>query len=180
MRDKDHSRLLAGFLQGEHGATSTVQGWVAVVVRGGWRFADSDSVIQTILLELLELGRRGVIREDGGLRSYVQTVARHSCVDTFRREQLRVTSSLEDQHFELPDTSLHPHLRVELSQQLERLRFVWQALGQDCRRIMRWAFTDELTSAEIARRLEIKAGNARIRLHRCVQKARKLAEEHVR
>jgi len=183
MTDESRSanEIRDAFLSGESAATRLVRDWIAGIVRGGWRFADPDAVIQAVVVELLELARRGAIRSDTSFRSYVQTVTRHSCVDAYRRERLRRTDELDDQHFEVADeTSADPHTRIELSQQLERLRFIWQGLAPACRELLRWAYADEVPSAEIARRLQISAGNARVRLHRCLERARELRREHYR
>lgn len=168
-----------GFLEGEHAATTTVQGWVRGVVHGGWRFRDADAVVQEILLELVRLGRSGSVRDDRDFKAYVQTVTRHTCVDIFRRERLRAAESLDDSFFEVPGgDDADPEQAYRARHRRERLRYILQGLEPGCRTLLRWAYADERSSADIADQLDITAGNARVRLHRCLERARALYREY--
>ncbi len=176
---RDPSEIRTAFLTGEDRAVHEVEDWVSGLVRGGWRFRDPDAVVQEILLELVGLGRSGTIREDLDFRAYVRTVARHTCVDIHRRDRLRRTESIDDPYFETPadDDAPDPEERLAARRRRERLRYLMQGLAPACRSLLRWAYGDGLSSNEIADRLEIAPGAARVRLHRCLERARKLSRE---
>lgn len=174
-------KIRDAFLRDGTEAVEEVRSWVRAVVHGGWRFPDPDAVVQEIMLELVRLGRGGGIRKAPDFRAYVRTVARHSCVDAFRRERVRQTQPLDDVYFEIPGApDGDPEQRYLEQRRRERLRFLWQALAPACRELLRWAHGDDMTSSQIAERLGISAGAARVRLHRCLERARELHRESIR
>lgn len=178
LTSRSSAEIRAAFLAGERAAIEEVEGWVGGIVHGAWSFADPDAVRQEILLELVQLGRAGEVRSGTDFRAYVRSVARHSCIDAYRRGRLRNTETIDDTFFELPDDSwIDAETRFEVSRRRERLRFLWQALAPTCRDLLRWAYGDGLSAAAIAERLGIRAGNARVRLHRCLERARELRRE---
>ncbi|MDX1388673.1 MAG: sigma-70 family RNA polymerase sigma factor [Acidobacteriota bacterium] len=159
-------KIRDAFLRDGTEAVEEVRSWVRAVVHGGWRFPDPDAVVQEIMLELVRLGRGGGIRKAPDFRAYVRTVARHSCVDAFRRERVRQTQPLDDVYFEIPGApDGDPEQRY---------------LEQRRRELLRWAHGDDMTSSQIAERLGISAGAARVRLHRCLERARELHRESIR
>jgi RNA polymerase sigma factor (sigma-70 family) len=172
-------RIRSAFLAEHDAAILEVRRWIRGVVRGGWRFADPEAVVQEILLELIRLGRDGAVRDDRDFAAYVRTVARHSCVDAFRRARIRETASIDDVFFEdePPGPGDDPERALLERRRREHLRFVWQGLAQPCRDLLRWAYAERSSSAEIANRLGISAVNARVRLHRCLERARAIHRE---
>ena len=97
--------ILQAFLDEQDAALETVRDWVCGHVGSRWRFRDPEAVVQEIVLELLRLARDGRIRRDSSFRAYVQTVARHTCVDQYRRQRLRTSSETEDGFFDsVPDS----------------------------------------------------------------------------
>jgi RNA polymerase sigma factor (sigma-70 family) len=169
-----------GLIAGSPEAVETVRRWAASVVHGGrWSLADRDGAVQEIAARILHLARDGRIRAGADFRSFVLMVSRHTCVDLYRRERLR-------RSFEEPDPPLEdraapgedPHAALERRERLDRLRYVVQAIPEECRRLWRWAYAEGLSGAEIGRRLGITEGNARVRLHRCARRARRIWDEY--
>jgi RNA polymerase sigma factor (sigma-70 family) len=170
--------ILQAFLEEQDAALETVRGWVCGHVGSRWRFRDPEAVVQEIVLELLHLAREGRIRSDSSFRAYVQTVARHTCVDQYRRQRLRTSSETEDGFFDsVPDSRPDPEQAASERERREHARFIFQALDPACRNLLGWSFGDDLPGAEIARRLGITAVNARVRVHRCLEKARSLRRD---
>jgi RNA polymerase sigma factor (sigma-70 family) len=169
------SRLREGFLQEREEAITAVRAWVAAVVHGRWRFRDPESVIQEILVELLRMGRDGRVRPDSSFRSFVMTVACHTCVDLWRRERLRTSAEVVDDFFDdIVDPGGDPEEAARQRQRLEQVRFVFQALDEPCRELLGRVFGDGMSSAKAGAHLGITAGNVRVRVHRCLQAAREI------
>jgi len=166
------------FVAEEEPALETVRGWVAFLVSSRWSFADPDAVVQEVVLELIRLARDGRIRNDTRFRAFVSTVARHTCVDHYRRQRLRETVETDDGFFEtLDDPAPNPEQAARRREQCEQVRFIMQALDPGCRELMVWFFGEELEGGEIARRIGITPGNVRVRIHRCLEKARRMRRE---
>ena len=174
----DHGAVLSGFLAENDSALETVRAWVSDLVGARWSFPDPEAVVQEIVLELLRLARGGRIRRDTAFRSFVLTVARNTCVDHYRRQRLRATVDQDDKFFETLDApGPDPEEAARKRERLEQVRFIVQALDPGCRDLLRRFFGEELDGGEIARRMGISPGNVRVRVHRCLDKARKIRQE---
>jgi RNA polymerase sigma-70 factor (ECF subfamily) len=173
--------IRAELMRGDATAVEVVRGWVSGLVRGGgWGLADPEGAVQDAVERLLQLAKDGRIRTDTDFKSFVMTVARHTCIDLYRRERLRraserpgvdpdsTTSRGDD-----PETSLLKRERKQI------LRFVFQALSDECRRLWRLVYGEGLTPSDVAAQLGISATNARVRLHRCLQRARQIRTTYV-
>ena len=174
----DHGAVLSGFLAEDDSALETVRAWVSDLVGARWSFPDPEAVVQEIVLELLRLARDGRVRRDTGFRSFVLTVARNTCVDHYRRQRLRATVDKDDEFFDtLGDPGPDPEQAARKRERLEQVRFIVQALDPGCRDLLRGFFGEGLEGGEIARRMGISHGNVRVRIHRCLDKARKIRQE---
>lgn len=170
-----------GVLRDEPQAIVTVRGWIAAMVYGaGWGLDDPEAVIQDVTVRVLHLGRTGRIRKDTDFKSFVLTVARHECTDVYRRERLRTTIESRARGTEPRQTAGgNPHRQLEEKEQRELLKFIFQALPEECRRLWRWLYRDGLPAAEVAGRLGITVVNARVRAHRCLERARTIHHDYV-
>ncbi len=174
--------ILSGFLAGDEEAIHHVQGWVDGVVHlGRWRFGDPEAVVQEIVLKLLEIVRSGRYARRSTFKTFVFAVAKYTCVDLFRRERIR--ARVEIGAVPLADAPVgqageHPHRALERRENLELLTYILQGLPEECRRLWDWVYGEGLGAAEVGRRLGTSAGTVRVRVHRCLQKARDLACRH--
>jgi RNA polymerase sigma factor (sigma-70 family) len=162
-------------------AIEEIRGWVAAMIYGaGWGLSDPEAVIQDVTLRVVHLGRTGRIRADTDFKSFVLTIARHTCTDTYRHERLRDSIEAPPPVIE-PQASAgrDPHEALEERERLEPLRFVFQALPEDCRRLWRWVYGDGLAAAQVAERLGVSPVNARVRVHRCLKKAREHSRRYL-
>jgi RNA polymerase sigma factor (sigma-70 family) len=161
-------------------AIETVRGWVASLVYGaGWSLADPEAAIQEVTLRVLHLARTGRIRRGTDFKSFVLTVARHACTDFYRRERLRDTIESPTAAIEQKaGTAGNPHQDLEEKERRELLKFIFQALPEECRRLWRWLYGEGLAAAEVAQRLGITVVNARVRVHRCLSRARSIRRQY--
>jgi RNA polymerase sigma factor (sigma-70 family) len=174
--------ILDGFLAGEDEAVHHVQGWVDGVVHlGRWRFEDPEAVAQEIVLRLLSVVRSGRYARRSSFKTFVFAVAKYTCVDVYRRERLR--SRVESEAAPCADARVawpaeHPQRALEEREDLDLLRYILQGLPEECRRLWVWVYGEGLSAAEVGNRLGASAGTVRVRVHRCLQKAREFAQQH--
>jgi len=174
--------ILNGFLAGEDEAVHHVQGWVDGVVHlGRWRFEDPEAVAQEIVMRLLRVVRSGRYARRSSFKTFVFAVAKYTCVDLYRRERLR--SRVESEaapHADAPvlRPAEHPHHALEEREDLDLLRYILQGLPDECRRLWAWVYGEGLSAAEVGSRLGASAGTVRVRVHRCLQRARDFAQQH--
>jgi RNA polymerase sigma factor (sigma-70 family) len=151
-----------------------------MVYGAGWGLSDPEAVIQEVTLRVMHLGRAGRIREETDFKSFVLTIARHTCTDQYRRERLRGSIETYSNGIEHQAASRdNPESQLEENERRELLRFIFQELSEDCRRLWRWVYGEELPAAEVAGRLGISVGNARVRVHRCLGKAREIHRRYI-
>jgi RNA polymerase sigma factor (sigma-70 family) len=169
--DAKSGELIAAFLQGEITAVRTIAGWAETVARyEAWGFESPEDVVQATLLALVQNFRDGRFA-GGNLRAYVRRIAKNHCVTNYRKIRSRGEHvSLEDMTLGLAATP--PHVdgedRVLLEAALDNL-------DEGCRRIVLMAYLHGHTRQEIARQLDISEEAARVRLFRCLQRARAIA-----
>ena len=170
---------LNGFLAGDDQAVFLVQGWVDGVVHlGRWRFEDPQAVSQEIVMRLVTTVRSGRYQRRSTFKTFVFAVAKYTCVDIYRRERLRSRVEMEGQPVAAGRSEREPQCSVEERESRAVLRYVVQRLPDECRRLWKWVYTEGLTAAEIGSRLGASAGTIRVRVHRCLEKARAYAAEH--
>ena len=175
-RDDDGRAQREAFLREEPTAVATVRDWVEAMVRGGWRLPDQEAVVQEIMLELTLLMRRGQIPETDRFRSYVLTVARHTCIDIHRREALRATEDLPEEP-PSPREDDDPETRLLARRKMRMARSILQSLTEDCRKLLSLVYREGLKAKEVGERLGLSAGNVRVKTHRCLEAARAMREE---
>ena len=169
--------ILEGFLAGESAPFHRVQGWVdAVVHLGRWRFPDPEGVGQEIVMRLLTIVRSGRYERRSSFKTFVFAVAKYTCVDQFRRERMRV--KVESHSAAAPESAADAERALEERESLELLRYVLQRLPDECRRLWEWVYGEGLSAAEVGRQLGVQEGTVRVRVHRCLQKARGFAVQY--
>ncbi|HET6277319.1 MAG TPA: sigma-70 family RNA polymerase sigma factor [Candidatus Polarisedimenticolia bacterium] len=176
---KTDEEILNGFLAGDDQAVYLVQGWVDGVVHlGRWRFEDPAGVSQEIVMRLLTTVRAGRYRQRASFKTFVFAVAKYTCVDLYRRERLRGRVELEGGIVPASRPEAEPQRSLQERESLAVLKYVVQRLPEECRRLWTWVYGEGLSAAEIGSRLGESPGTIRVRVHRCLEKARAFAVEH--
>lgn len=157
----------------------TVQSWIGAVLRGGnWRFADPEGVSQETLARLLRTARSGRVQDPESFQKFVYTVAKNTCVDVYHREQRRRQHEQpEREDADPPDEGASPDDAIDRRQRLDALVYIAQRLPESCRQLWAWVYGDEMSAAQVAERLGITDTNVRVRVHRCLETARKIARQ---
>lgn len=178
MSEVSDDDILTGFIAGDAQAVHHVQGWVDGVVHlGRWRFEDPESIRQEVIMRLYGIVRSGRYGKRSTFKTFVFAVAKYTCVDLFRRERLRPRVETGEQA-PVPPPIGEPHRALQQREEIELLRYILQGLPEECRRLWRWVYGEGLDAAEVGRRLGVNPGTVRVRVHRCLQKARAFAEQN--
>jgi RNA polymerase sigma factor (sigma-70 family) len=171
--------ICRGFREGRARDVDSVQGWIRAVVHGGsWRFPDAQSVVQEVLVELVRTTRSRPIVEEGGFLKLVRTVAKRVCVDTYHRERRRSHEPLDASSEADVAVAADPDERMRARERIATLSYVLQRLGDSCRELWKLVYGENLAAAEAAARLGTTDGNVRVRMHRCLERARALRHEY--
>jgi RNA polymerase sigma factor (sigma-70 family) len=166
--------VVAGFLENQPAAVAMMAGWARQVARNkAWGFDSPEDIVQATLLTLVTLLREGRF-SGGNLRAYVQRIAKNICVSSYRRAQVRrgMVSLEHEVEVQAHDAGGYEH---DLDGDLT-LQAILGRLDAVCRRIIEMAYVHGLDRREIAQRLDITVGAARVKLFRCLQRARTLAD----
>jgi RNA polymerase sigma-70 factor (ECF subfamily) len=171
--------MFAAFQSGRPEALDSVRGWVAqVVTHPAWRFMDAESVVQDVLLKLLDIARSGGFRGASSFRTFAISVARHTCIDAYRRQRWRERGERRHAASAVPvSADDDPETRHQVQERRELLRYVFQKLPEECRRLWVWVYGQGLAARQVAELLGISESNVRVRTHRCLQKARDIARD---
>jgi RNA polymerase sigma-70 factor (ECF subfamily) len=155
----------------------TVRTWVRSVIRAGdWRFADPEAVAQDVLFQLVRTVRSGRVLDPGSFQKFVYTVAKNVCVDVYHRERGRRRTEGDGELAEEPvqDAAAGPHEDLERRERARLLRYVFQRLPAGCRDLLARIYGEGASAGEAAARLGIEVGAVRVRVHRCLKKAREI------
>ncbi|MGH9866671.1 MAG: RNA polymerase sigma factor [Candidatus Polarisedimenticolia bacterium] len=173
--------ILAAFRNGRPETVAMVRGWVMrVVTYPGWRFGDAESIAQDVLVKLLEIARSGRFRQTSSFRTFATSVARHTCIDAYRKQRWREQAErLHAVDTESSAASGEPDVHHEARERRELLRYVFQLLPEECRRLWVWIYGQGLAARQVAERAGISETNARVRAHRCLQRARGIARDYL-
>ncbi len=158
--------LIKDFLNGGTEATRVFTGWArGIASHRDWGFETIDDIVQSTLLAVVQNLRAGKYAS-GDLRAYVRRIAKNICISNYRKARTRGVS-IPLGGTEQPQAK-EPRWHSRLDKVLELLE-------APCKEIMLLAYLEGYSRAEIGGKLGISAEAARVRLSRCIQKARVFA-----
>ena len=180
MTNDQDRQYLEGLLAGSEPETTRVRGWVAAVVRhSGWRLADREAVVQDIMIRLIEIGRAGRFRGASSFRTFVIAIAKNTCIDVHRRDSLRGRTETAEPVERFASPGSNPETAFLQNERLELLRYVVQKLSAECRRLWVWVYQERRSARAVAEQLGISEGSVRGRVHRCLNRARRIVRDFV-
>lgn len=161
-------RIVAGFLANETDAIALVAGWARDVARyRAWGFEEPEDLVQEVLLAVVR-NLRDERFVAGDLRAYVRRIAKNVCISSYRRARTRGVEAPLDEGLQATGGD---------GRSLERramLTRILASLDDACRRMIAQAYYYGLSRKEIAARWGISVTAAKVRLFRCLEKARML------
>ena len=170
---QDPRAAARAFVSGDPEATRLVTSWIDRIVRNrNWRFQDPDNVVQEITLRLLQLLRADRFEGKSAFKTFVHSVTTHACIDAYRSEKRRTSRERTEEDLDTTEGSGNPEQELTDRERQRTLAYVFQQLSNDCRDMWRWVYFERRSASEVAELLGITSGAARVRVHRCLERAR--------
>lgn len=165
---EETDRIVAGFLANRPEVVVQVAGWAKSVVQYRlWAFESPEDIVQETLLALVQNLREERFK-GGDLRAYVRRIAKNICISSYRRLRTRGTHLPVCEEISVP-SSRDAGPEIERQAMLQR---ILERLDEACRQLITLAYAYGIGRKEIAQRLGISETAAKVRLHRCLEKAR--------
>jgi RNA polymerase sigma factor (sigma-70 family) len=170
MKEKE---LIDTFLMGINPGFVTIQKWIdAIILAHAWGDKlDAQEIRQEVMSIVYQNLREGKYRGEG-LKTYINSICKNNCLMSLRRSYRIKDVSIEDN--EICSQDLNPGEQILQKEEYLIFRKVFEKLGFICKRILILKFIHSRSHREIADRLKISEGAARVRLLRCLEKARDL------
>jgi RNA polymerase sigma-70 factor, ECF subfamily len=165
--------LVQGFLEGDASCSRQIDVWILEVLRHArlGLAGDLDDLAQQVRRKLLISLRDGRFQGTATLRTYVWRAAQHAAIDHLRKRRTRPSALSIDQVSEPADPAASPEGALLQRERREIFALVLSRLGDACRELFQLIVFDELSYAEIARRLGATEGAIKVRALRCRQQA---------
>ncbi len=164
--------VIRGFLDGDLPCTRRVSTWIDEVLRHP-RLGlghDAEDVGQQVRRNLVVAFRDGRFAGHASLRTYVWRIAQHAAIDHLRARRAKPSVSLDDIR-EPTDAGASPEHAALKRERREMFARILAALSDECRHLFHLIVFEELSYAEIARRLQATEGAIKVRALRCREKA---------
>jgi len=162
-----------GFLEGDGASVRQIDVWIGQVLRyPGLRFGnDVEDVAQQVRRKLLISFRGGRFQGTASLRTYVWRAAQHAAIDHSRHRRTRPSPLSIDDVAEPSDPAVSPEKALLQRERRALFGLVLGRLEEPCRELFSLIVFDQLSYAEIARRLRTTEGAIKVRALRCREKA---------
>ena len=180
MNEGDAERVEA-FLFGDEAVTQEITSWIRTVVyHRAWRLQRSEDLVQDVLVRLLEALGNGRFEGRSSLRTFVERVAKYTCLDAVRRAR-RVDFVDLDETGELPAPSDDGVLdRMEADEQAQLCFAVLERLPEGCRDLLQRTLAEGVRYEEIAAAAGVAVGTIKSRVSRCRDRALRLRDQILR
>lgn len=169
--DSSDTDIIDGFVRGKKKDYDTISGWIGTVVSSMvWNESISaeDIVSDTRYKVLLNL-KEGKFRHDSSLKTYVQSVARFTTIDTIRSHRRATEYEFRAR---LEESDAEDPLEVfENEHQLYVVDRILNVIDQKCIVLWKMICLEGLTYKEIAIRIGLSEGAVKTRVSRCKDKA---------
>jgi RNA polymerase sigma-70 factor (ECF subfamily) len=165
--------VIRGFLDGDPPCAGRISAWIFEVLRHP-RFGlgpDAEDVAQQVRRNLIGAFRDGRFAGHASLRTYVWRVTQHAAIDRLRARRTKPIDVSIDAVDEPPHPGPSPEDAVLRRERREVFARILTSLGDDCRNLFHLIVFEELSYAEIARRLQATEGAIKVRALRCREKA---------
>jgi RNA polymerase sigma-70 factor, ECF subfamily len=167
------------YVSGEKAAYKQVDRWINQVTNlSVWHFVeDVEDVNSIIHLKLFAGLKNQQFRGESTFRTYVQRVARYTCIDQVRSQ--RVAREVPPYDMPMPSESERPDQAHEAREERQIFVKIFRAIGPECQKIWRMIFSESLNYKEIAAKLGMPEGTLKRKVHECKQVAIDLKEKLV-
>ena len=187
--ERDDSGLIAACLRGESAAWQTLivryQRLIySIPLKARLSQDDAADIFQSVCLKLYE--KLSTLREHDKITSWLITTTTRECWRMSARRRRESVSALDgnddsEGSHEIPDTRLLADEQRQLLQEQQFVREAVAALPERCRELVTMLFyrKDELSYADIARKMDMPIASIGPTRSRCLEKLKKLLEGRI-
>lgn len=176
MNPDDRDRIDA-FLHGDGAVTREITAWVRGVVRHrAWRLDRTDDLVQDVLLRLIETLGRGGFEGRSSLRTFVERVAKYTCLDAVRRERRHEFVEFDDATEPLVAANDDVLERIDSDERARLCYAVLDQLPAPCRELLQRTLAEDMRYEELAAADDVAVGTIKSRVARCRERANRLRE----
>ena len=173
MRDHTSDKeLIEQFLQGDPGSVSRIRSWIRDTLRGlsPIDVQMAEDIIGDTILKLLLNFQSNAFHFESSLKTYIQSVARYTMIDTMRRHHVKSSHVVRDNDVDPAD----PNDLLSITEQSDFIRRIISLVGPACRDLWQMIFYEGKRYEEIAQKLNVSEATVKIRAFRCKEKANEL------
>jgi RNA polymerase sigma factor (sigma-70 family) len=175
----DYSTI-SGYLAGDKNAWSAVEADIAAAFNA-WRHKfgfETDDILSDIRYKLLVCLKRGDFGYRSSLRTYINRIVNHTCIDYLRYGRKFTATPVED--LPLSDESDNPEEALDRRQSARLLFRVMRQVPKECLRLWRMYLRQGLNCRAIGEIMGKTEGNIRRRLWACREAAKEIREKILR
>lgn len=170
------TRLAQLYVSGDRASYKQVDRWISQVTNlSVWHFIEDVEDINSIVhLKLFSSLKSQRFRGESTFRTYVQRVARYTCIDQVRSQ--RVVRQVDPDDLPAPSGSEPPDAAHEAEEERQIFIKIFRAIDPECQKIWRMIFTNSMNYKEIGEKLHLPEGTVKRKVHECKQMAIELKE----
>jgi RNA polymerase sigma factor (sigma-70 family) len=165
------------YVAGQRDVYKQVDGWINQVTRlSVWHFIDDIEDINSVVhLKLFSSLKSSRFRGESTFRTYVQRIARYTCIDQVRSQRVQREADPED--LPVPSGSDTPDAIHERSVEKQIFVKIFRSIGPECQRLWRMVFSESLNYKEIGEKTGLPEGTVKRKIHECKKMAMELKEK---
>ncbi len=181
----EDQELIEGLLRDKGWAVQIVYDRITPIVKSRiYSFQEWEDARQQCMLRIIKAVRR--IPEIESIWGLIGTITVRTVISYnryIRRMRDREGDSLQDESengVTLESTMRDPRPPHDESyDMIDLILYVFQRLGEECRKVLKLVFIEGFSYAGTAARLNITEGNLRVKIHRCTKKAAEIRDSVV-
>jgi len=177
VRNDSDLRLIQGFLKGDRSAAKDIEKMMDAAL-ATWRSkfgSQCDDIKSDVSYKLLISIQRGDFKYKASLKTFVNRIVNHTCIDYFRYNRKFADSSPEE--LALPAEILSQEEQLEKKQLLQFCFRIMRLVPEECRQLWNMYLNQDMNYAQIGRILAKTEGSIRRRMWACRKAARKIREK---
>ncbi len=169
--------LAKRYVAGQRDVYRQVDNWINQVTRLSiWHFVeeteDTNSIVHLKLFSSLKAAK---FRGESTFRTYVQRVARYTCIDQVRSQRVQRDADPED--LPAPSGSEAPDIIHERSVEYQIFQKIFRSIDPECQKLWRMVFSESLNYKEIGGKLGLPEGTVKRKVHECKKTAMEMKEK---
>lgn len=156
-----------------------VDRWIAqVTTLSVWHFIEDIEDINAIVhLKLFSGLKAQRFRGESTLRTYVQRIARYTCIDQVRYQ--RMQRDINPGDLPLPAAEATPEQIHEEEERYQIFVNIFRSIGPECQKLWRMIFSESLNYKEIGEKLHLPEGTVKRKVHECKKNAIELRQRMI-